>query len=480
MGRFARDKSDGYYRQAKVLGFRARSAFKLLQLNELYGLFTGVRRAVDLCAAPGSGSQVLAHQLVASRGGGWGGGSGGGGGGSSAADASGAAARDGAPPVIVSVDLQEIAPIPGATCIQGDITSRATAEAILASLAGAQADLVVCDGAPDVTGLHDIDEFVQSGLLSCALNIAAHVLRPGGTYVAKIFRGSDISLLVSQLRAFFAAVVVAKPKSSRASSLEAFVVCTGFAPPRGFVPSMDAPAYGARGWALSARHESGCARGGGVGEGAGAGAGASAAAPCAACVDEVLVPYLACGDLSGWDLDGAPGGQQPLELRHLAAALAGSGEAVPRGAAAAAYAEGSPAAVLLGEAIATTLQLLLRPLCSRLPIPRRDGRWQQHASLALEAQLHLILIRGSTRRARTRHAAAATATATAAAAAAPPPPLDSRVARDELPRAATDARARHGDGRDNRVAHKHGPAEGEALRDVGAAGDARAKDGGDE
>jgi tRNA (cytidine32/guanosine34-2'-O)-methyltransferase len=98
---------------------------------------------------------------------------------------------------------------------------------------------VVCDGAPDVTGLHDIDEYMQAQLLLAALNITTNTLRVGGNFVAKIFRGKDVSLLYSQLRCFFSEVTVAKPKSSRNSSIESFVVCRDYQPPRGFAPSMD-------------------------------------------------------------------------------------------------------------------------------------------------------------------------------------------------------------------------------------------------
>ncbi len=74
-------------------------------------------------------------------------------------------------------------------------------------------------------GLHDIDEYVQAQLLLAAVNITTHVLREGGSFVAKIFRGRDVSLLYAQLRVFFRRVTVAKPKSSRNSSIESFVVC---------------------------------------------------------------------------------------------------------------------------------------------------------------------------------------------------------------------------------------------------------------
>ena len=102
---------------------------------------------------------------------------------------------------------------------------------IIEHFRGDLADIVVCDGAPDVTGLHDIDEYMQAQLLLSALTITTNVLKIGGTFVAKIFRGRDVTLLYSQLRCFFDEVDIAKPKSSRNSSLESFVVCRFFNPP---------------------------------------------------------------------------------------------------------------------------------------------------------------------------------------------------------------------------------------------------------
>lgn len=204
MGRTSKDKRDIYYRLAKEQGWRARSAFKLLQLDEQFELFSGVQRAVDLCAAPGSWSQVLAKALVGCR--------------------------------LVAVDLQLMAPIPGVVQLQGDITKLTTAQTII-ELCEGPADLVVCDGAPDVTGLHDMDEYVQGQLLLAALNISTHVLRLGGTFVAKIFRGPDADILFSQLHLFFKHVFCAKPASSRNSSLEAFVVCQDYNPPKNYAPT---------------------------------------------------------------------------------------------------------------------------------------------------------------------------------------------------------------------------------------------------
>ena len=84
----------------------------------------------------------------------------------------------------------------------------------------------------------------QAQLLLAALNITTHVLKPGGTFVAKIFRGKDVTLLYAQLKLFFPRVTCAKPRSSRHSSIEAFVVCQGYAPPPGYVPTMMNPLLG--------------------------------------------------------------------------------------------------------------------------------------------------------------------------------------------------------------------------------------------
>lgn len=258
MGRASKDKRDIYYRKAKEEGWRARSAFKLLQIDEQFDLFTGVHRAVDLCAAPGSWSQVLSRKLHR--------------GGSSGAPTS----ED---TRIVAVDLQDMAPIEGVSIIAGDITSQATVDEVLRLFREGQteryADLVVCDGAPDVTGMHDLDEYIQAQLLLSALSITSQLLREGGTFVAKIFRGRDSPLLYSQLKVFFPDVVVAKPKSSRNSSVEAFVVARGFRLPAGF----------ARGVLHCVTTDDYTAQSGGGG------------------IDRLIVPFVACGDLVGYDAD---------------------------------------------------------------------------------------------------------------------------------------------------------------------------------
>lgn len=207
MGKSSKDKRDLYYRKAKEEGWRARSAFKLLQLDAQFQLLKGLNRVVDLCAAPGSWSQVLAKTLPQGS-------------------------------KIVAVDLQPMTPIPGVTSIQADITHPKTLSRIVDIFGGEPADFVCSDGAPDVTGLHDLDEYIQAQLILSALQLATCILKPGGAFVAKIFRGRDIDLLYAQLGLLFEKVTCAKPRASRGSSMEAFIVCQGYNPRPGWDPSL--------------------------------------------------------------------------------------------------------------------------------------------------------------------------------------------------------------------------------------------------
>lgn len=347
MGKSSKDKRDAYYRLAKEQNWRARSAFKLIQIDEQFDLFAhsdpdSVTRVVDLCAAPGSWSQVLSRVLIKGESFGrraWeekrrrelrevrtqqnedGEG---------AHDAEGEDQLDGENTErvlqprknvkIVSIDLQPMAPLEGITMLNADITHPSTIPLLLkaldpdlyknedgtdnstattttdsSKLQPHPVDLVLSDGAPDVTGLHDLDIYVQSQLLYAALNLAIGVLRPGGKFVAKIFRGRDVDLIYAQLKTVFERVSVAKPRSSRASSLEAFVVCEGFRPPtststveststagekqtkqdRDTLGNFDNPIFGgARSGVTSLMDD-----------------------------DRWIAPFIACGDLSSWDAD---------------------------------------------------------------------------------------------------------------------------------------------------------------------------------
>ncbi|KAI5369765.1 putative ribosomal RNA methyltransferase FtsJ domain-containing protein [Septoria linicola] len=322
MGKSSKDKRDAYYRLAKEQGWRARSAFKLLQLDEEFDLFSGVSRVVDLCAAPGSWSQVLSRILIK---------------GERIGRASWQDKRHkymlqqhdgttGAPEVeiantvparsprtdvkIVAIDLQPMSPLEGITCLKADITHPSTIPLLLKALdpdydaktsateASHPVDLVISDGAPDVTGLHDLDIYVQSQLLWAALNLALCVLKPGGRFVAKIFRAKDVDVLYAQLKLVFESVAVAKPRSSRASSVEAFIVCTNFRPPEGFKASLDDPLGGSgivQEEAQISKHiASRIERQDGITE---------VNIDTGAQNNRWIAPFLACGDLSAFDAD---------------------------------------------------------------------------------------------------------------------------------------------------------------------------------
>ncbi|PGH08200.1 tRNA (cytidine32/guanosine34-2'-O)-methyltransferase [Blastomyces parvus] len=345
MGKSSKDKRDAYYRLAKEQNWRARSAFKLIQIDEQFDLFAhsdpdSVTRVVDLCAAPGSWSQVLSRVLIK---------------GESfgrraweekrrrerredeqrlgavkeeaiTADQQQKEEEEEAKETlkprknvkIVAIDLQPMTPLEGITTLKADITHPSTIPLLLKALDPDDytddnsstdtttktphrhhphpVDLVLSDGAPDVTGLHDLDIYIQSQLLYAALNLAIGVLRPGGKFVAKIFRGRDVDLIYAQLKTVFERVSVAKPRSSRASSLEAFVVCEGFIPP--IAPSDTAdPTTGGGG---GGEHGMGLLENPLFGGGAAASPNASATATG---TTRWIPPFIACGDLSAWDAD---------------------------------------------------------------------------------------------------------------------------------------------------------------------------------
>ena len=297
-----------------------------------FDLFSGVTRVVDLCAAPGSWSQVLSRVLIKGESFG-----------RTAWQNQEAAFRQqmlginqgkasdktqatpAAPRTdvkIVSIDLQPISPLPGIVTLRADITHPATVPLLFNALDPDSdstrrnpVDLVLSDGAPDVTGLHDLDMYVQSQLLFAALNLALCVLKPGGKFVAKIFRGRNVDLLFTQLKLFFTRVVVAKPRSSRASSVEAFIVCLDFQPPAAFQASLEKP-LGVGEYPSQAQVEAAVAATLEADKAKKAAQppddsssiveikledGTPAGAPTA--TTRWIAPFLACGDLSAFDSD---------------------------------------------------------------------------------------------------------------------------------------------------------------------------------
>ncbi|PFH31774.1 ribosomal RNA large subunit methyltransferase J protein [Besnoitia besnoiti] len=197
-----KERLDKFYHLAKEQGYRARSAFKLLQLSQRFNLFQKkCNSVVDLCAAPGGWLQVAAkHCPVAST--------------------------------IIGVDLVPIQPIRGVQTFTGDITLPQTAARIRKLVKVGEVDLVLHDGSPNMGTDWSVDAFNQNVLVLSAAKLASQILCLGGTFVTKVFRSADYAALLYVLQTLFDRVDATKPQASRAVSAEIFLVCRGFKKPQ--------------------------------------------------------------------------------------------------------------------------------------------------------------------------------------------------------------------------------------------------------
>jgi 23S rRNA (uridine2552-2'-O)-methyltransferase len=195
-----RQLNDPYVAEAKRRGYRSRAAFKLAEIDDKLNLLKPGARVLDLGAAPGGWTQV-AVQRVGSLGKGGG--------------------------EVVGLDLQEVQPIPGATMLQADFLAP-EAPALVRQALGGPVDVVLSDMAAAATGQTDIDHLRIMNLVEAALALAVEVLKPGGSFLAKVLQGGGENVFLAELRRHFATVRRIKPPSSRQESAEFFVVATGF------------------------------------------------------------------------------------------------------------------------------------------------------------------------------------------------------------------------------------------------------------
>jgi 23S rRNA (uridine2552-2'-O)-methyltransferase len=190
-----RQLNDPYVRRAKAENYRSRAAYKLLELDDRFGLLKGARAVVDLGIAPGGWSQVVRRRAPAAR--------------------------------VVGIDLLPTDPIEGVTILQMDFMDEDAPARLKAELGG-PADLVLSDMAANTVGHPQTDHLRTMALVEAGLEFATEVLKPGGAYVAKVLAGGADSALVAELKRQFATVKHAKPPASRKDSSEWYVVAQGF------------------------------------------------------------------------------------------------------------------------------------------------------------------------------------------------------------------------------------------------------------
>jgi 23S rRNA (uridine2552-2'-O)-methyltransferase len=191
-----RQLNDPYVRKAKAEGYRSRAAYKLLELDEKFGLLKGVRAVVDLGITPGGWSQVVRRRSPQAK--------------------------------IAGIDLLPTDPIDGVAILQMDFMDDEAPARLREALGADHADLVLSDMAANTVGHPQTDHLRTMALVEAGMEFAAEILRPGGAYVAKVLAGGADNNLVAALKRHFTTVKHAKPPASRKDSSEWYVIAQGF------------------------------------------------------------------------------------------------------------------------------------------------------------------------------------------------------------------------------------------------------------
>ena len=188
--------NDPYVQKAKAEGYRSRAAYKLMEMDQKDRLLAPGQLVVDLGAAPGSWSQVAAAKL-------------------------GSKGR------VVAVDLLPMEPLPRVHFVQGDFREQEVLDALLLALGGSKADLVICDLAPNISGIGMSDQARSMYLAELALEFARQCLNPGGSLLVKVFQGAGFTEFLTAMRKAFAKVGSRKPEASRGRSSEMYLLGKG-------------------------------------------------------------------------------------------------------------------------------------------------------------------------------------------------------------------------------------------------------------
>jgi 23S rRNA (uridine2552-2'-O)-methyltransferase len=195
-----RQLNDPYVAKARDEGYRARSAYKLIEIDDRYKLLAPGKRVVDLGAAPGGWCQVAAQRVRSTD----------------------------AEPLIVAIDYLDMDPIPGVTFLKKDFLDDDAPDMLRAALGGHDADVVLSDMAAPTTGHRQTDHLRTAHLCETAADFAVSILKPGGHFVTKVFRGGTEGALLASLKRDFTSVHHVKPPASRAASVELYLVAKGF------------------------------------------------------------------------------------------------------------------------------------------------------------------------------------------------------------------------------------------------------------
>jgi 23S rRNA (uridine2552-2'-O)-methyltransferase len=190
-------KKEHFYKEAKRTGYRARSSFKLHQIQLRFNIIPKNGIVVDLGAAPGGWSQVT-KEIVGEKG------------------------------IVIGVDLSSIQPLENVQFIQGDITQAETVERIKELINSRTVDLVLSDISPDISGCYSVDQARSAWLCECALHLADQILKPGGNFVCKIFEGEDTKNFIDRVKHRFMIVKTFSPRASRKSSSEVYIIAKSF------------------------------------------------------------------------------------------------------------------------------------------------------------------------------------------------------------------------------------------------------------
>ena len=189
--------NDPYVKQAQKDGYRSRSSYKLIQLNEKDRLIRPGMLVVDLGSAPGGWSQVAAR-LVGAKG------------------------------RVLATDILPMEPLKNVDFIQGDFTEESVLKQVLDWLGDNKPDVVLSDIAPNISGIDSADQASSIYLVELALDMARQVLKPKGDFVAKVFQGAGSEEFLKDLRTSFDKVLIRKPAASRSRSREVYMVAKGF------------------------------------------------------------------------------------------------------------------------------------------------------------------------------------------------------------------------------------------------------------